>query len=81
MNRIKKWNYDTKQYDPYEVPEDWNIPLYCEDLETVINCVNCGKKVPYGYSYTSKVFHNSVGLGYGVCLKCYEKELKEYYGE
>ena len=81
MKIIRKWNYDTKQYDPYEVPEDWNIPLYCEDLETVINCVSCGKKTLYGACYTSIVLHSDLGLGYAVCPECHEKELKEYYGE
>ena len=79
MKIIRKWNYDTRQYDPYEVPEDWNIPLYCEDLETVINCVNCGEKVLYGDCFTSLVLHSAHGLGYAVCPECHEKEIKEYF--
>jgi len=31
----------------------------------------------YGDGYTSKTIHNSVGFGYPVCEKCYNKELEE----
>lgn len=78
MFKIKKWNYDTRQYEPYEVPADWYVPLYCSKMDTKINCVSCGKAITFGDCYTSKVFHNSVGLGYGVCEECHEKEWKEY---
>ena len=42
--------------------------------EKIVNCPQCGKELPYGETYTSKEIHNWVGLGYGVCEECYEKE-------
>lgn len=71
---MEKWNYKTHNYDPYEVPIDWNCKTYSEDMNEIINCASCGRKIRYGNCYTSKEIHTSVGFGYGVCSKCYEKE-------
>lgn len=76
MNVIKKWNYETKEYDNYKVPSDWITPLWVDDMDTIINCVQCGKKVKYGECYTSKEIHNSFGLGYCVCENCHDLEVK-----
>ena len=72
--KFRKWNYETHEYDPIEVSDEWNIPLYTDDMEEIVNCPHCGKELPYGETYTSKEIHNWVGLGYGVCEECYEKE-------
>lgn len=72
--KLNKWNYETHEYDPIEVPDEWNIPLYTDDMGKIVNCPQCGKELPYGETYTSKEIHNWVGLGYGVCEECYEKE-------
>ena len=74
--KLRKWNYETHEYDPIEVPDEWNISLYTDDMEEIVNCPHCGKELPYGETYTSKEIHNWVGLGYGVCEECYEKECK-----
>lgn len=74
--KLRKWNYETHEYEPIEVPDEWNIPLYPDDMEEIVNCPHCGKELPYGETYTSKEIHNWVGLGYGVCEECYEKEWK-----
>ena len=73
---LRKWNYKTHEYDPIEVPDEWNIPLYTDDMEEIVNCPHCGKELPYGETYTSKEIHNWVGFGYGVCEECYEEEWK-----
>lgn len=73
---LRKWNYETHKYDPIEVPDEWNIQLYTDDMEEIVNCPHCGKELPYGETYTSKEIHNWVGLGYGVCEECYEEEWK-----
>ena len=25
---MKKWNYETHQYEEYKVPSDWNVSMY-----------------------------------------------------
>lgn len=71
---LGKWNYKTHKYDDYEVPDDWNVVLYSDDMEEVVNCPHCGKELLYGKTYTSKEIHNSFGLGFGVCEQCYNQE-------
>lgn len=73
---IQKWNPDTKEYEPYSIPEDWTVILYADDMELPINCASCGKDMTYGEGYTSRQIHNSIGLGYPVCDGCYEVERK-----
>ena len=74
IEEMKKWDNKKHSYDPYKVPSEWNCPLYTEDMEEVINCVQCGKEMTYGEGYTSKEIHNPFGLGYTVCEKCYSEE-------
>lgn len=33
------------------------------------------KKIKAGDSYTSCEIHNEVGIGYGICEKCFNKEM------
>lgn len=72
-----KWNPITRTYAPYNIPADWNTPVYTDDMGEVINCAQCGKKITYGYSYTSRQVHTAIGFGYPVCRECYEKETRE----
>jgi hypothetical protein len=74
---VQKWNPRTHEYEAYTVPKDWKIVLYTEDMDTPINCVQCGKDMKYGNGYTSKQVHTEIGLGYPVCGDCYQKELEE----
>lgn len=38
-----------------------------------VACCECGKKIMYGASYTSRIILNSSGFGYAVCEDCYYK--------
>lgn len=71
---MQKWNWETHEYEPYEVPNDWYCPLYLDNMMAVVNCANCGQKMIYGIGYTSKEIHNDIGLGYIVCEDCYKAE-------
>jgi hypothetical protein len=71
---LNKWNYDIHDYEPYEVPDDWNCKTYSVDMEEVVNCPQCGKKILFGDGYTSLEVHTDMGFGYAVCEQCYEKE-------
>ncbi len=71
---LNKWNYKKHIYESYEIPNNWNCKLYSEDMNEIVNCPHCGKKLKYGDTYTSLEIHNNMGFGFGVCEKCYKKE-------
>ncbi len=70
---IGKWNYETREYDPYTPPKG-TIILFTQDIELPINCTSCGKDMTYGEGYTSRELHTNSGLGFPVCEDCYEDE-------
>ena len=71
--KLNKWNYEKNKYELYEIPDDWIVPIIT-DLDIIVNCPHCGKKLPYGKTYTSLEIHTGCGFGYGVCDKCYQEE-------
>lgn len=71
---LNKWNYKEHIYKHYKIPDDWNCKTYSNDMEEVINCPHCGRKLKFGNSYTSLEIHTDSGFGYGVCGKCYQDE-------
>lgn len=68
-----KWNYKTKKYDEYELPE--KTFLFSNDMDKKVACASCSKVLIYGSCYTSKEIHNPDGFGYPVCKDCYDIEL------
>lgn len=74
---LRKWDYATHEYKPYEVPDDKTFIVYSADMDLPVNCANCFKDMTYGQGYTSRTIHTEVGFGYPVCEDCYEKE-REY---
>lgn len=75
MIELRKWNYETKVYDKVEYEdEDLVFVLFTRNMDLVVNCPHCLKKMKYGSSFTSLEFHNAYGLGYPVCAKCYYEE-------
>ena len=72
---MKKFNFKTREYEPYEVPDDWFCPIFANDLDEKINCSSCGKIITFGDGYSSRCVHTDSGLGYCVCLECYEAEV------
>lgn len=65
------WNFLTRQYSDYELPE--GSTLYENNMNKVVSCACCGKKIIYGESYTSRKIHSELGLGYCVCYECHQK--------
>ena len=74
---IQKWNDTKNDYEPYEVPDSWKLPLYSNDMTEPINCVNCGCTMTFGDGYTSHRYHTNSGFGYYECEKCYFDYLQE----
>lgn len=73
---VKKWNYEAENYEPYEIPEKWFCPILLYNMKNIVNCASCGKKIEFGDTYTSRIIHNDYGMGYNVCPKCHEEELR-----
>lgn len=76
MKTFQKWDYKTKTYLPYDIPNDWDICLYSEDMDKIINCAECGKEFNFGSCFTSRTIHSNFGFGYAVCKECYNQEIK-----
>lgn len=73
---MQKWNFNTREYEPYSVPADWNCKTYSVDMDEIVNCPHCGRQVTFGECYTSRQIHTEHGFGYAVCEGCYEDEWK-----
>lgn len=71
---MKRWDFKTRKYTDYEVPDDWYTPLIEIDMETFVNCASCGLEVMVGLMYTSWQIHSDQGLGYLVCEGCARDE-------
>lgn len=74
MTTLNRWNYDKQTYEPYDVPDNWNVKSYSFDMDEIVNCPHCGKEVTFGSCYTSKEIHTPHGFGYAVCENCYNIE-------
>lgn len=74
---MEKWNFKTSTYEPYTIPTNWHTPLYTNDMDEVVNCAECGRKMKFGDCYTSLSIHDDIGFGYPVCHECYLKEWNE----
>ena len=73
---IKKWNYEKHEYEDYNIPDDWKVKTYSDNMDELVNCPHCGKELKFGAGYTSMEIHTNVGFGYTVCENCYEEEWK-----
>ena len=74
--QLKKWNWKTREYEDYEVPDNWNVRTFAFDMDTFVDCAQCGEGKAYGLMYTSMEVHTEHGIGYCVCGNCYEEEAK-----
>lgn len=77
-----RWNFSTREYEPYTIPADWVCPLggIDFDFDQIVNCAECGRELPYGQTFTSMRIHTPMGLGFGVCETCYSAEHDARWG-
>ena len=75
MKTAQKWDFKTRKYYDYDLPE--GACLYSDDMDKIVACAQCGRKITFGNGYTSRQIHARYGFGYAVCEKCYEKEWRE----
>ena len=78
---VGKWNYETRDYDPYNIPDDWYTPLISDDMDEEVNCCQCGRKLRFGDTYTSQEIHSGIGFGFNVCEECHELEWERRRGD
>ena len=71
---LNRWNWKTREYEAYEVPDSRRVVVYVADMAAIVDCASCGSSKPYGEMYTSREIHTPMGMGYSVCEKCYEAE-------
>lgn len=76
---VNKWNFPKHRYEPVEVDDSRNNMLIALMGESV--CINCGELITYDNSYTSKQWHDELGIGFHVCESCklVEIELQQKY--
>ena len=76
---IRKWNENKKDYDVVKIPDSWNVPLHCGNMNEIVNCVNCGCKMKYGDGFQSRRYQNVSGEAYSECRKCFDEYLPTYF--
>lgn len=72
---IQRWNFVKHKYEPHTPNHE--LVIYTEDMDLEIKCTNCEKDMVFGDAYTSKQYHNRIGIGYPVCEQCYEVEVMQ----
>lgn len=75
MMEMQKWNNEKGEYEPYDVPADWQCRLAEEDMYEIVYCASCGKEERFGECYPSLEIHDEDGFGYAVCPECHQKEI------
>lgn len=76
MRDALKWNFKTKKYEPYEFPDGATSLAWCQ-IDRVITCAECGKKILYGDGYISRKIRTVREIGYLICEQCHDKEWEE----
>ena len=74
---LSKWNPRKHEYEPYQIPDSWNVAIYCDDMEKVISCAECGEKIKFGDAFSSRFIHTELGFSYCICGGCMKKEIRE----
>ena len=69
----KRWNYKKNEYESYDLPD--GASFFEDDMNKEISCCQCGKKIKFGDSYTSRTIHTEGGFGYAECEDCYYFDL------
>ena len=71
---MKKWNCETKNYEEYSVPANWQCGLYSQDFDKLTDCAKCGTTMKHSQKYKSLEVTDDNGHEYGVCKRCFKEE-------
>ena len=59
---------------------DWKIVPGTDDMELIVNCASCGKKILFGQTYTAFEQTTDDGaFGLPVCSECYQPQIDRRY--
>ncbi len=72
MARAKRWDFEKHQYEEVDIPD--KASAFQANMDTKVECAECGRKIAFGDGYTSRRIHTNLGLGYAVCKRCYNLE-------
>jgi hypothetical protein len=76
VETIYIWDPVEHQYHPEIVPEGMIVKTFSEDMDDVINCAHCHRRMAYGDGYCSHIYQAKHGFGYSVCGQCYQDEMQ-----
>lgn len=74
VRALRRFKPSSPEMEIHTVPDDWNVKVYSDNVDEIINCAHCGKKLRYGDSYTSLEIQSKHGFGYCVCKDCSDRE-------
>lgn len=74
MRRPMRWNRALEEWVYCEVPKEWRITTFEEDMMKRVNCAGCGEKVRFKDTHTSSILRDEYDRGYAVCRKCHNWE-------
>ncbi len=70
--KARRWDFARREYDEVEIAD--TCSTYKDDFESEVTCPGCGRALPFGHTFTSFMYHDRVGFGYGVCEACHDRE-------
>lgn len=73
--KAQKWDCKTRKYYDYYLSK--RACLYSNDMDKVIACARCGRRMLFRDGYPSRQINTKYGLRYAVCEPCYDKEWQE----
>jgi hypothetical protein len=71
---LRRFTPKSPEMEIHTIPDDWNVKVYSDDVDEIINCADCGKEIRYGDSYTSLEIQSRRGFSYCVCKDCSDRE-------
>lgn len=74
---MKKLDFNTNELKDYDVPKDWNCPIFCDFVWKEFNCASCGKLVKYGNMFKSIKLYYDQNIPLNVCRNCCIEEILE----
>lgn len=72
---VSKYNPATGLSVQYQVPK--GAKLFTDNLDEIIACADCGKKIRAADTFTSRTILTDLGFGFMVCPQCYETAMNE----
>lgn len=69
---IYRYNIVSNSNHEITVNPKWKISVQEQDPNTTVNCIHCGRSMPFKDSYESKRYTNENSKHYRECKECYD---------